>query len=57
MSEIVGIVADTPRKLRGDRADRLLLEEAGSNPVLLKTIIQSRALVEILGVKFGTIIL
>lgn len=54
MSDIMGIVADNPRKLRGDRVDLLLFEEAGSNPVLLKTYIQSNALVEILGNKFGT---
>jgi hypothetical protein len=54
MSEILGIVADIPRKLRGDRADRLFFEEAGSNPVLVKTYMQSKALVEILGRKFGT---
>lgn len=54
MSEILGIAADIPRKLRGDRADRLFFEEAGSNPVLVKTYLQSRALVEISGSKFGT---
>ena len=53
MSEIAGTVADKPSKLRGDRVDLLLFEEAGSNPVLLDTYIQSRALVEILGDKFG----
>lgn len=54
MSEILGIAADIPRKLRGDRADRLFFEEAGSNPVLIKTYLQSKALVEISGRKFGT---
>lgn len=34
MADIEGIVADKPRKIRGDRVDRLLYEEAGSNPVL-----------------------
>lgn len=53
MSEILGIVAEIPRKLRGDRADLLLMEEAGSNPILVKTYLQSRALVEISGQKFG----
>ena len=53
MSEILGIVAEIPRKLRGDRADLLCFEEAGSNPVLIKTYLQSRALVEISGKKFG----
>ncbi len=54
MSEILGITADAPRKLRGDRADRLFFEESGSNPVLIKTYLQSKALVEISGMKFGT---
>lgn len=53
MSEILGIVANVPRKLRGDRADLLLFEESGSNPFLVKTYLQSRALVEISGKKFG----
>lgn len=54
MSEIVGILCDNPRKLRGDRGDRLFFEEAGSNPHLMKTYIQSAPLVEIMGTKFGT---
>lgn len=54
MSDIEGVVADNPRKLRGDRVDRLFMEESGSNPVLINTYIQSTALVEILGSKFGT---
>lgn len=53
-SDILGLICDSPRKLRGDRVERLFFEEAGSNPVLLKTYIQSTALVEILGNKFGT---
>lgn len=31
MSEIRAIVADTADKIRGDRVDRLIYEEAGSN--------------------------
>ena len=31
MSEIEGIVADSPSKVRGDRTERLIFEEAGSN--------------------------
>ena len=54
MSDIEGFVVDTPRKLRGDRVDRLFFEESGSNPMLIKTYLQSTALVEILGNKFGT---
>jgi len=34
-SEIEGIIADNPRKIRGDRCDRLIFEEAGSNPTML----------------------
>lgn len=54
MSEIMGILCDNPRKLRGDRIDRLFFEEAGSNPYLVKTYLQGNPLVEILGEKFGT---
>ena len=35
MSEIEGIVADNPRKIRGDRTERLIYEEAGSNANLI----------------------
>lgn len=31
-AEIEGIVADHPRKIRGDRVERLIFEEFGSNP-------------------------
>ena len=53
-SDIEGRVIDKPRKLRGDRIDRLFFEEAGSNPVLKKTYIQGNALVEVMGNKIGT---
>ena len=53
-SDIEGQVVDNPRKLRGDRIDRLFFEESGSNPVLLKTFIQGEALVTVLGNKVGT---
>lgn len=53
-SDIQGIVCDDPRKLRGDRIDLLFFEEAGSNPVLKKTYIQGRALVEVMGRRVGT---
>jgi hypothetical protein len=36
MSEIEGIVADNPRKVRGNRTERLVFEEAGSYPNLVK---------------------
>ena len=54
MSQIQGVVSDKPSKLRGMRVDLLLFEESGSHPSLIKTYLQSTALVEILGHKFGT---
>ena len=45
MSQITGIVADKPMKIRGDRTDLLIYEEAGSWPGLNKAFIQSDALV------------
>lgn len=54
MSEIHSIIADKPGKIRGDRTDRLVYEEAGSNPVLSKSWIQGDALVELGGKHFGT---
>lgn len=36
-SEIEGIIANNPRKIRGDRVERLFLEEAGSNSQLIKS--------------------
>ena len=53
MSEIVGIVADKPNKIRGDRTDLLMYEEAGSWGGLIKAFIQGDALVGIIGSKFG----
>lgn len=44
MSDIVGFVVDVPRKLRGDRVDRLFFEESGSNPILVKYPTSSTAL-------------
>lgn len=32
-AEIEGLVAPNPRNVRGDRCDRLIFEEFGSNPV------------------------
>lgn len=54
LSEIEGIVADDPNKIRGDRVERLIYEEAGSQPKLIKAWIQGNALVEIGGEKIGT---
>jgi hypothetical protein len=53
MSEIEGVVADTDAKIRGDRVDLLVYEEAGSNPVLRKSYIKGKALIYIGGAKFG----
>ena len=54
MSTIEGITADIPRKLRGSRANNVYFEEAGSNPQLIPTYTQSRALVEISGRRVGS---
>lgn len=54
MAEIKGIVVDNARKLRGRRIDRLIYEEAGSNPILKNTYIKGEALVELSGKKIGT---
>ena len=37
MSEIDSVIADTSDKIRGDRVDRLIYEEAGSNKYLTKS--------------------
>lgn len=49
MSEIEGIVADSPEKIRGDRVERLLFEEAGSDKVLKEKYLQGEALITVLG--------
>lgn len=54
MSQIEAVVADKPRKLRGDRPSRLLFEEAGSDSCLKTKYIQSTALVTLQGIKIGT---
>ena len=54
MSEIEGIVHDKPRKLRGDRVNAIYFEEAGSDPELEKTYIQSEALVKTGGKRIGS---
>lgn len=36
-SEIRSVVADDPQKIRGDRTDRLMYEESGSNKNLIKS--------------------
>lgn len=57
MSEYEGIVADDPNKVRGDRVDLLLHEEAGSNKNLTASVIQGQALVEVNGEPVGIQIL
>lgn len=44
-SIIEGITTDNPRKLRGARVYNLIFEESGSQPTLIDTYVQSRALV------------
>lgn len=53
MADIEGITADHPRKIRGERVDRLLFEEAGSNPILSTSWTQATALVELGGARVG----
>ena len=45
MSEIIGVVADVPRKVRGFRSFRLLYEEFGSNPISKTSWVQGEALI------------
>jgi hypothetical protein len=49
MAEIEGVIADSPEKIRGDRVERLLFEEAGSDKVLKKKYLQGEALITVLG--------
>lgn len=53
MAQISGQTVDKPDKLRGDRAERLIFEESGSNNVLLGTYAVSEALVIINGERLG----
>jgi hypothetical protein len=55
-SLIEGIVADDDSKIRGDRVDLLVLEEAGHNKNLRKSFIKGEALCTVGGTKFGLII-
>ena len=49
MSEIEGLVVDSPEKMRGDRTERLFMEESGSNKVFTKSYLQANALITVLG--------
>lgn len=60
-SEVEGLVCDEPDKLRGDRTQILVYEEAGADPMLMKKWIKGTALITVLGgkrvgkkVAFGT---
>lgn len=53
MSQVIGIIADKPSKIRGYRADLLVMEEAGSWPQSTKAYIQSTALVGPKGAQWG----
>lgn len=53
MSEITGIIADKPNKIRGDRTDLLIYEESGSWVSWKKAFLQGDALVGIQGSQFG----
>lgn len=55
-STVLGIVADDPQKIRGDRADFLIYDEAGSWCGLETAVTQGEALVEIGGVRFGVMV-
>lgn len=52
-SEIIGITHDHPRKLRGFRANGIVFEEAGSDPMLETTYTQAEALVRVGGKRVG----
>ena len=52
-SQIIGIIADSPDKVRGYRCGLLVYEEAGSFPNLSKAVIQGEALLDVGGNKIG----
>lgn len=54
MSQIVGVTADNPKKVRGFRCYRLFFEEAGSNPVFKTSWVQGEALITRGGRRTGT---
>ena len=56
-SEVRGVGSKDPGAVRGDRVDLLIIDEAGSNPVLTTTYVQGQELVEIQGIPRGTIML
>ncbi len=52
-SQLIGIVADSPDKIRGYRCGLLVYEEAGSFPNLQRAVIQGEALLDVGGNKIG----
>jgi hypothetical protein len=56
LSEILGLVVDSPEKLRGTRANLLVMEEGGSFKKSKKVVMTAKALTTIGGVKFGLLI-
>ena len=56
MSSIRGVVADTPDKIRGDRVELIILEEAGSWSGLMKAVMQAEALINVGGQQIGSIL-
>lgn len=50
-SEIEGLICDDPDKLRGDRDQILVYEEAGADPALMKKWVKGTALITVLGGK------
>jgi len=55
MSQVEGIVADKDSKIRGNRTDLIILEEAGSNPIFTKSFVKAEALTTLGGNKIGII--
>lgn len=51
MSEVEGLVCDDPDKLRGDRTQLLVYEEAGADGILVKKWVKGEALITVLGGK------
>lgn len=52
-AEIIGLVADNPRKVRGFRSQRLFFEESGSNPYISTSWVQGEALITRAGRRAG----
>ena len=50
-SEVEGLICDDPDKLRGDRTQILVYEEAGADKVLMKKWVKGEALITVLGGK------